>query len=81
MKKRNYKYFFFDLDRTLWDFEKNMYETLEYLHAAYLLNKTEATSHEFINEFNAVHENLWKQYRDGNLKKKAIERFAVLPYP
>lgn len=64
-----YKYLFFDLDHTLWDFEANSRQTLEELYME--LNLKERGVH----DFNAFHQNylvhnekLWDRYRNGFIK-------------
>ncbi|MFN3315670.1 MAG: noncanonical pyrimidine nucleotidase, YjjG family, partial [Raineya sp.] len=55
---KTYQHIFFDLDHTLWDFERNSNETLQELHQNYLdveimpLNK-------FLEVFHRVNTHLW----------------------
>lgn len=72
MPNNKYKYLYFDLDRTLWDFEKNMHETMIFLFNTYLSDKTEADACTFISEFNKIHEMLWEKYRLGQIKKNGL---------
>jgi putative hydrolase of the HAD superfamily len=72
MPQKPYKHIIFDLDRTLWDFDTNMSETMEYLFATYLVNKIDATPLQFMLQFNKVHEMLWEQYRKGLLNKTKL---------
>lgn len=64
-----YKYLFFDLDHTLWDFEANSRQTLEELYSDHEL------SHRGVHDFNMFHQNylihnekLWDRYRNGFIK-------------
>jgi putative hydrolase of the HAD superfamily len=73
------KHLFFDLDRTLWDFERNSEIALAQLfHALHLHERIES-----FEEFHAVYKvhnaRLWKEYGTGRLKKEELrnERFRV----
>jgi len=78
--KRNYsalnikeiKYIFFDLDRTLWDFEKNMMETMIYLFQTHVKNLVNISFNDFLDRFNIVHEALWYKYRIGQINKDKL---------
>jgi len=66
-----YRYIFFDLDRTLWDYEANSRETLLNLFYQYhLQNRVEPER--FLAEFNRHNEVLWEQYRDGEVTKETL---------
>lgn len=71
------KHLFFDLDRTLWDFEKNSEIALRLLFE-------ELGLHTLIPHFDSFHDNyketnahLWKEYGQGRIKKEELrsERF------
>lgn len=73
------KHLFFDLDRTLWDFDKNSEIALNKLFV-------ELNLHQTIQDFSSFHElykthnsRLWKLYGSGKLKKEELrnERFRV----
>jgi putative hydrolase of the HAD superfamily len=77
MKK--YKHIFFDLDNTLWDFERNSTETLTELYHKYDLQKFGIKSaHEFIAKYNIRNTMMWEQYRLGKIDKETLrgKRFA-----
>jgi putative hydrolase of the HAD superfamily len=65
----NYRHLFFDLDHTLWDFDRNSREALEDIYTS--LSLKEAGVHDF-NVFHCnylVHnERLWEKYRNGHIK-------------
>lgn len=66
-----YRYIFFDLDRTLWDYEANSRETLLKLFYRFGLDaKMELET--FLQEFNRHNEMLWEQYRDGMVTKDTL---------
>lgn len=67
------KNIFFDLDRTLWDFEKNSYLVLEEIFLEYNLKEKICVQKEvFINEYKKINETLWNQYRVGKIKKENL---------
>ncbi|MGD9992383.1 MAG: YjjG family noncanonical pyrimidine nucleotidase [Salinivirgaceae bacterium] len=74
---KKYKNIYFDLDRTLWDFETNSEKTLYNLVERYA---PQLLSHfnEFLTIYYQINEELWLQYRDGKLKKEVlrIKRFS-----
>ncbi len=72
-----YKYIFFDLDRTLWDFERNMHDTMHDLFNCFLLNQIDSTVSSFIKTFESEHDKLWELYRNGRINKEKLrkERF------
>lgn len=65
---------FFDLDNTLWDFEKSSTLTLEELYDE-MVSKSDtlgAGKEKFIEVYKANNEKLWEQYRNGNITKSAL---------
>ena len=81
MKK--YKHFFFDLDHTLWDFEKNSKQALGELYDDYELKKFELFSKEdFLKTFDKVNMRLWHRYSNGHITSKKLreERFDLVFY-
>tara|TARA_A200000113_G_scaffold57051_1_gene48230 strand:+ start:1031 stop:1723 length:693 start_codon:yes stop_codon:yes gene_type:complete len=75
-----YKHLFFDLDRTLWDFEKNSHEVLLELYQYYdLLNKGIVDSKVFIERYKYHNEKLWDLYRQNKIEKDKLrnERFKI----
>ena len=73
MKK--YKHIFFDLDRTLWDFEQNSKETLLELCAKYnFTSKGILNYDEFIEKYKFHNESLWVQYRANKISKEDLRR-------
>lgn len=71
-KKIVYKHVFFDLDRTLWDFDQNMRLTLMDLFEKYNLQTHFPDYESFHNTFNKHNNRLWEEYRKGNLKKEIL---------
>ena len=71
--KKEYKHIFFDLDRTLWDFETNSRETLSELYKKYKLDEQGIDSFDKFHErYLAINENLWKHYLRGNVNKETL---------
>ncbi|MCK6648328.1 MAG: YjjG family noncanonical pyrimidine nucleotidase [Bacteroidia bacterium] len=73
-----YQHIFFDLDRTLWDFETNSHETLIELIDKYKLVEKGVTSPTiFIQEYYTINDVLWEEYRQGKIDKELLrfERF------
>jgi putative hydrolase of the HAD superfamily len=77
---KNYKQIFFDLDRTLWDFDKNSSETLCEIIDEFSLPVEIKDREDFIKAFNYYNERLWDYYREGKIKKFFLrqERFRLL---
>lgn len=68
-----YEHIFFDLDRTLWDFETNSYETLVELVEKYnLAEKGITVVDEFIESYYKINNKLWDDYRDGVIDKETL---------
>ena len=71
MKK--YKHIFFDLDRTLWDFDLNSKMTLNFIFEKFDLKSRGIKSAKlFIETYKRVNNYLWLQYRDGILSKENL---------
>lgn len=72
------KHIFFDLDHTIWDFDRNARETLLELYDSYQLENLGLTSAEnFIATYTINNHELWAQYHLGKISKEALrqERF------
>lgn len=68
-----YKHLFFDLDHTLWDFNRNSKETLSELfeiHKLELLNKFSLPL--FLSVYEKVNERLWEHYRQHKITKEYL---------
>ncbi len=76
---KTYKHIFFDLDRTLWDFETNTLITLEEIFSYYGLQKKGIPSFDdFISTYRLHNTQLWGLYRLNKLSKEVlrVKRFA-----
>lgn len=68
-----YKAIFFDLDRTLWDMERNNYETLYDLYFFHRLEqKGISNTALFIDTYNHVNQAAWELYREDKIDKEAL---------
>ena len=68
-----YKHIFFDLDRTLWDFETNSTTALlELYHYHQLEIKGINSFDDFVRKYLQVNNRLWKHYQRGNIDKAAL---------
>jgi putative hydrolase of the HAD superfamily len=72
------KHIFFDLDHTIWDFDRNATETLAELYDRYQLKSLGLHSAaEFIDRYTENNHRLWQQYHLGEISKEKLreERF------
>ncbi len=68
-----YKHIFFDLDRTLWDFEENSNETLLELCNKYnIASRGISDYNEFITKYKLHNEHLWALYRENKISQKKL---------
>jgi putative hydrolase of the HAD superfamily len=68
-----YKHIFFDLDHTIWDFDKNAEETLYELYDVYRLNEIGLPSAAiFIETYTRNNHQLWKEYHTGKITKEEL---------
>ncbi|MFC4209974.1 YjjG family noncanonical pyrimidine nucleotidase [Pedobacter lithocola] len=74
----NKKHIFFDLDHTIWDFDRNAEETLNELYRVYNLQELGLKScEEFISTYTENNHQLWADYHLGKITKDFLraERF------
>ncbi len=72
MKK--YTDVFFDLDRTLWDFDTNSRASVDDLIDKYdLLSKGIPSKDEFFQVYTAINNILWERYRKGSIAKAELK--------
>lgn len=79
MKK--YRHIFFDLDHTLWDFEKNSDETLYELFYGLKINELgNFTFEDFIGHFRRIHHHLWDLFNQHLIDRHTIrtQRFKQI---
>jgi putative hydrolase of the HAD superfamily len=69
-----YKSIFFDLDRTLWDLERNSSETLYDLFYYFRLSEHGITDvYRFITVYNENNRKLWEEYHEGKIEKEQLQ--------
>ncbi|MBN2668108.1 MAG: YjjG family noncanonical pyrimidine nucleotidase [Bacteroidales bacterium] len=69
---QKYKHLFFDLDRTLWDFEKNSIEAFRIIFHKRSLSKFFPDFDQFITTYKMHNEKLWDLYKLGQIKKEEL---------
>ena len=83
MKIENIKHVFFDLDHTLWDFDRNSALTFQKI---FELHKVEIQVKEFITVYEPINLNYWKLYREELIDKANLrygrlkDTFDILNY-
>lgn len=78
---KQYKHVFFDLDRTLWDFDAVAEVAFEQIYEKYgLKHKGIPNAHEFHEVYHPLNERLWELYRENKITKDELNRTRfVLP--
>jgi putative hydrolase of the HAD superfamily len=67
------KHVFFDLDRTLWDFEKNSETVIEQLLRDYGIESTyQTTAADFIKKYRKINHKLWHLYSHKKITKDEL---------
>ena len=76
---KNYSHIFFDLDRTLWDFDKNSRETLTELFFRHNLEASIVNPEDFVDTYHEINLQLWDLYRRGQMTKDVlrVKRFKM----
>ncbi|HPE86372.1 MAG: YjjG family noncanonical pyrimidine nucleotidase [Bacteroidales bacterium] len=77
---KQYSHIFFDLDKTLWDFEANSRAVMEDLYVRYALKKRGVPGvTEFFAVYSTINDRLWEQYRKGAIRKQElkVKRFEL----
>ncbi|WP_201986257.1 YjjG family noncanonical pyrimidine nucleotidase [Hymenobacter rubidus] len=76
---KTYRHLFFDLDHTLWDFEKNANETLHTLYERHDFARFGTfTVDQFIQVYSDINHALWRMYQSGKISQRQLRdvRFA-----
>ncbi|HVV55433.1 MAG TPA: YjjG family noncanonical pyrimidine nucleotidase [Mucilaginibacter sp.] len=70
---KKYKHIFFDLDHTIWDFDRNAEEALYELYEGYSLNNLGLSSCQlFIETYTRNNHKLWAEYHTGKITKDEL---------
>ena len=74
-----YKHLFFDLDRTLWDFDAAAEVAFERIYETYdLKSRGIPSAHEFHLVYHPLNEELWALYRENRITKDDLNRTRFL---
>ncbi len=69
-----YKHIFFDLDHTLWDFDRNARGALHEVYYQFDLRRIGALSPQhFIDVYMPINERMWGEYRQGKIDAETIK--------
>jgi putative hydrolase of the HAD superfamily len=71
---KTYTHLFFDLDHTLWDFEKNSEETIHHLFDEFKLDRFGFTVTDFFKKYSYVNKRLWQLYNAGKVNQEQLRR-------
>jgi putative hydrolase of the HAD superfamily len=70
---KSYRHIFFDLDHTLWDFEKNANETLHTLFERHSFARFGTfTAEEFIKVYSDINHALWRLYQSNKISQQQL---------
>mgnify|MGYP006111580011 CR=1 FL=1 len=67
-----FEHIFFDLDRTLWNFDANSKKVLAHIYSHFKLSKSILTVDSFILKYEEVNDALWSLYRDDKITKNEL---------
>ncbi len=70
MLKKEYRYFLFDLDRTIWDFDTNARNNIFSLIDSFHLNSVKKS--DFYKAYESVNHRLWAKYEAGEIPKEHL---------
>ncbi len=74
MQNNHYQHILFDLDRTLWDFEKNNEYTLHQLYEHFdIAARSGKSFNVFYSTYRIVNHALWSLYQDGRIEKEYLK--------
>lgn len=69
MKVKGIKHIFFDLDHTLWDFDKNSALTFDKI---FEIHNVQVNTIDFLSVYEPINLNYWKLYREEKIDKKSL---------
>jgi putative hydrolase of the HAD superfamily len=70
--KKEYQHILFDLDRTIWDFEKNSEEAIHEIYNHFNIKKYQPNFNQFFKTYKDINEQLWEDYRKGKISKQQL---------
>ena len=68
----NIKHIFFDLDHTLWDFDKNSHQALVDIYAELKLGEQISSFDRFIKKYREINQRYWNLYRQNKVTKEQV---------
>jgi len=75
MKYQNITDVFFDLDHTLWDFDKNSFLALERVFSSH---RIELDVSDFVNTYEPINFEYWKRFREERVSKQDLRRGRLI---
>lgn len=75
MIRNNITDIFFDLDHTLWDFDKNSFLALE---RVFISHKIDLDVTDFVNVYEPINFEYWKQFREERVSKQELRRGRLI---
>jgi putative hydrolase of the HAD superfamily len=74
-----YKHLFFDIDRTMWDYDTNSREVIHELHQQFKFDSCGFDATTFFDTFNHYNQLMWAKFREGLIRKDTLrsERFRL----
>ena len=70
---RRYKHIFFDLDRTIWDFEANAREAFQEIYEHHSLSQIFTDFETFHSAYRKHNAQLWEKFRNGEIAKEDLK--------
>lgn len=71
---RKYQHIFFDLDRTLWDFEASSHATFKELFIDFSLAGQISSLDDFLAHYHKHNYRLWEEYKKGHVSKEILRQ-------
>jgi putative hydrolase of the HAD superfamily len=71
---RKYSHLFFDLDNTLWDFEKNSFFAMKETFRRFGFSERKIEFQLFFDTYKKHNHRLWQEYRNGDIHKNELTR-------
>lgn len=78
MKPFKFKHLFFDLDRTLWDYETNCREVLDDLYDQHLSSLNLFDSESFRHAFHIENKKLWDAFTKNKIDKAHLRKYRFI---
>jgi putative hydrolase of the HAD superfamily len=78
--EKSYKHIFFDLDHTLWDFDRNTTEAIQQIYRQFDFASFGFSLNEFLKHFHDTNNFLWNKYNHGEIDRLQLrnDRFKII---